>query len=154
MPAWSFEHGRCVDVPLWPLPFWRTYTLDSIVEQAATIDVGTSVDPATQSWAIIVGWGIATLFVVFGLGLMFANATNIERPIVVGAFTAVGGLLIAGLMLRTEALNGPYSWWQIAGFTVVGFACFGWGRLLDYVLGPVPVNREADEETLGAHLSD
>ncbi len=107
-----------------------------------------------QSWALIVGWGIAVLFGVFGLGVMFSNSTNIERPVLVGAFTTAGGLFVAGLMLRTQALGGPFSWGQIFGFALVALACFAWGRLIDYVLGPVAVNREADEETLGAHLSD
>ena len=109
---------------------------------------------AQQSWALIVGWAIAVLFGLFGLGVMFSNSTNIERPLVVGAFTTAGGLFVAGLMLRTESLGGPFNWGQILGFLIVGLMCFAWGRLIDYMLGPVPVDREADDETLGAHLSD
>ena len=85
---------------------------------------------------------------------MSANATNIERPVLVGAFTASGGLVMSLLMLRTQTAGGPGSWWQIFGFVIVGLVMFGWGRLIDYILGPTPINREADEETMGAHLSD
>ena len=111
-------------------------------------------DPASQSWAAIAGWAAAIVLIVFGLGLMSANPVNIERPKVVGGFTVAGGLIVALLMLRTQTVGGPFSWWQIFGFVLVGLAFFGWGRLSDYIFGPVPVDREADEETMGAHLSD
>jgi hypothetical protein len=112
------------------------------------------VDPAYQSWASIVGWSFSMLFVVLGLGVTLANATNIERPLLVGGFTAAGGLIMALLMWRTQALGGPFSWWQILGYVFIGCAFFACGRLADYMLGPTPANREADEETMGAHLSD
>jgi hypothetical protein len=124
------------------------------LKQAAEMHGRTNVDAATQSWSVIVGWTVAVVFIVFGIGLMFANPENIERPAIVGGFTCAGGLLAGALMLRTQSVGGPFNWWQIFGFMIVALACFAWGRLIDYVLGPAPVDREADEETLGAHLSD
>jgi hypothetical protein len=111
-------------------------------------------DPAAQSWALIVGWGIVVLFTTFGIGLILSNAENIERPLLVGGITMLGGGLVAYLLARTQSLNGPYSWWQIFGFFLVAAVMYGWARLIDYALGPKPLNREADEETMGAHLAD
>lgn len=102
----------------------------------------------------MVGWAVGIIFVVFGLGVMAANPANMERPILVGAFTSVGGLIVSFLMWRTQSGNGPFSWWQIFGYLLIALGFFAWGRLIDYMLGPTPVNREADEETMGAHLSD
>jgi hypothetical protein len=112
------------------------------------------VDPASQSWAAIAGWTAAFALIAFGLGLMSSNPTNIERPILVGAFSACGGLLFSFLLWQTQSIGGPFSWSQVFGYLLVGLAMFGWGMLIDYILGPAPVDREADEETLGAHLSD
>jgi len=112
------------------------------------------VDPATQSWALIVGWGAAAIMFLFGVGIVLSNGENIERPLLVGALTMLGAGAVAFLMARTQSLNGPFSWWQIVGFIMVALVFYGWGRLIDYALGPVRLNREADEETMGAHLSD
>ena len=111
-------------------------------------------DPASQSWAVIVGWSIVLLFIAFGVGLMSSRATNIERPTMVGAFVTIGGFLAGLLMYRAQASGGPNSWWQIFGFALISFVFYGWGMLFDYALGPAPLNREADEDTFGAHLSD
>ena len=111
-------------------------------------------DAASQSWASIFGWGSAFVLVAFGIGLMLSNPTNIERPVLVGAFTAAGGLIVGYMIWRTQNVGGPFSWSQVFAYTMVGVAVFAWGRLIDYLLGGTPVNREADEETMGAHLSD
>jgi hypothetical protein len=103
---------------------------------------------------MIVGWAAAIVFIVLGIGIMFSNSTNIERPTLVGASTMLGGLAIAFFMWRTQIADGPFGWDQIFGFVLVALLFFGGGRLLDFVLGPVPLNREADEDTMGAHLSD
>jgi hypothetical protein len=112
------------------------------------------VDPASQSSALIFGWIGVGLVILFGIGLLFSRSTNIEREGLVGGSTLVGGLVATILLWRASALNGPYSWWQVAGILLVALAFYGWGRLVDYVLGPLPLDREADEATLGAHLSD
>jgi hypothetical protein len=112
------------------------------------------VDPASQSWALIVGWAAAITFMLFGAGIMFSNSSNIERPTVVGAITMAGGLVDAFLMWRTQISDGPDSWAQVFGYVLIALLFYGWGRLVDYLLGPVKLDREADEETMGAHLSD
>ena len=111
-------------------------------------------DAASQSWALIFGWiGIAVVG-LFGLGVMYSRAANIERTNLVGGLTLLGAVVSAILFRHTVSLNGPFSWWQTWGIVLLGVGFYGWGKLLDYFLGPLPLDREADEEMMGAHLSD
>lgn len=114
----------------------------------------TNVDAASQSWALIFGWVCVGVFLLLGLGLLYSRATNIERPALVGGLTLVGALVSAILMYRVYLQGGPYSWAHTLGIGLLGLVFFGWGRVTDYVLGPTPINREQDEATFGAHLSD
>jgi hypothetical protein len=91
---------------------------------------------------------------LFGLGIMASRSTNIERPNLVGLLTFLGAAVSAALLQHTVSLNGPSSWFQTIGIVLVGLAFYGGARLLDYFLGPVAVDREADEDMMGAHLSD
>lgn len=111
-------------------------------------------DPASQNWAVIFGWITISMMTLFGLGILFSRAENIERPALVGGLTLAGCVIVTVLLTRTVASGGPYNWWQMFGYFLITLAFYGWGRLMDYIMGPVPVDREADEATMGAHLSD
>jgi len=91
---------------------------------------------------------------LFGLGVMSSRSSNIERTNLVGGLTLLGAAISAILFERTISLSGPFSWWQTVGIVAIGVVFFGGGRLLDYYLGALPVDREADEDMMGAHLSD
>lgn len=91
---------------------------------------------------------------LFGLGVTFSRSSNIERANLVGGLTLLGAAISAILFQHSISLNGPFGWWQTVGFVVVGLCFYGWARLLDYYLGALPVDREADEDMMGAHLSD
>lgn len=111
-------------------------------------------EPSAQSSALIFGWlGIGAVMLL-GLGLLYARATNIERPILVGGLTLLGGLVSAGVMERTVMLGGPYSWAHTFGIVLIGVLFFAWGWFADYAMGQPRIDPEADEATLGAHVSD
>jgi hypothetical protein len=112
------------------------------------------VDPASLSWAVPTAWICIGASLVFGVGLMMANPTYIERTILVGSLTVLGGILAAAMLQRSLASGGPSSWFEALSMCLLGPVFFGLGWLIDYLMGDTPLNREADEETLGAHVSD
>lgn len=112
------------------------------------------VDAASVSWAIPTAWICIGASLVFGLGVMMSNSTYIERPILVGSLTLLGSLLAAFWLNWTLAHGGFSSWFQVVSICILGTIFFALGWMLDYLSGPPPLNREADEETLGAHVSD
>ena len=85
---------------------------------------------------------------------MMANPTYIERTTMVGSITLLGGILAAAWLQRSLAAGGPSSWFQTLAICLLGTIFFFLGWLIDYLMGSPPLNREADEETLGAHVSD
>src|SRR5207302_875817 len=110
-------------------------------------------DRSAQSTAAIFGWGGILIVMLVGVALLFSRPTNIERQVMVGGITILGSLVSSFLMHRSQAAGGPINAFQVFGFVFIAFAFFGWAWLLDYALGPLPVDREADEDTFGAHLS-
>lgn len=111
-------------------------------------------DGASQSWALIFAWVVIGSAALFGIGVLYSRSTNIERTNLVGALTLVGAVISAFMLRRTEVRGGPTSWGQTIGIVAIAWCFFFFARLLDYYLGPVKVDREADEDTMGAHLSD
>ncbi|MGV3616971.1 MAG: hypothetical protein ACO1SV_16715 [Fimbriimonas sp.] len=86
---------------------------------------------------------------LFGVGLMFVRAENIERNYLVGGLTVVtagvAGAMLAGLAPSAQTTPALIS---ISLVSVLGFVI---GRVIDMILGP---RDHTDEATLGADLSD
>lgn len=96
---------------------------------------------------------LAVVFVaivgLFGAGLMFARAENIERNYLVGGLTlltaCVAGIMLAGLAPAAQTSA------TLTSISLVSILGYGIGRGIDLILGP---RDHADQGTLGADLAD
>src|SRR5690349_972989 len=111
-------------------------------------------DFGQQSWALITAALALGVFTLLGLGLLFARATNIERPAMVGGATLLGCLLGMVLLWLVYREGGPYNWWQAVVVIALPVLTFGLSRVIDRMLGDKELDPESDEKTYGAHLSD
>lgn len=99
---------------------------------------------------------LACLFVamvgLFGAFLLFARAENIERNYLVGTLTVLF-VVIAGVMLwqvPAASQTGPV----LLSISLTSLVGFGFGRLVDYLMGPRAEPSDNTEATLGADLAD
>lgn len=89
---------------------------------------------------------------LFGLFAMFVRAEHIERNYLVGGLT-VAGAAIAGVMLAelpVPSQTGPI----LLSIALISLFGYGFGRLIDYLMGPRFDPVDSTQPTLGADLAD
>jgi hypothetical protein len=90
---------------------------------------------------------------LLGLGVLFARASNIERPNLVGGITLVFAALSALVLWAGGQFGLSYSdrvAWGAISLSIFGFLA---ARVLDYVLGARSLVHH-DDATLDADLAD
>jgi hypothetical protein len=106
---------------------------------------------ANSTWYTLTAVFVAFV-AVFGMGLLFVRATNIERNAMVGTLTFITAV-ISGLIMYLTGSTRMTEW---ALFIVALFSMTGYffGRGLDRWLGAKGPSRDTRKGTLGADLSD
>ncbi len=102
-------------------------------------------------------WYIVTVVFVafvglFGMGIMFARSSNIERNGLVGSLTVLSSLIAAGMLYA--AWRAPTTLFWLVMIALVSTMGYFLGRGIDMLLGGKGPSDENRKGTLGADLSD
>ena len=97
-----------------------------------------------------VAWIFVAAMTLVGLGLLFVQATNIERPNLVAAGTLAFCAIAAIVLLKGSAASGAGLMWGAIALSLFGFISF---RVIDAIMGP-RAKLHHDNATLDAELSD
>lgn len=108
--------------------------------------------PPGNPVAFILTVVFVAMVALFGLFAMFMRAENVERNYLVGGLTVLTALASAIMLFEIPAIsqNGAV----LTSIALVSLTGYGFGRLIDYAMGPRSEPADNPQATLGADLSD